>query len=229
MSRPRLTTPRAIVLAAAFVAVGLLGGGVALGGGQEFTDVGPTHPFFDEIEEFGGAGISGGFPDGTYRPGTAVSRGAMAAFMTRGLTSVNSASGTNAITVDGEELLNTVNFEVPGESGGGQHLIIEASVTWRTTVDLKSDACSNATTQQCEFNIGVYNNGALVPGSVVTGRVVSGNDGGVISVHAVITNQPTGIERTITLRATPETNLLDDVLQLDERQMVVTSAPFLAG
>jgi hypothetical protein len=80
-------------------------------------------------------------------------------------------------------------------------------------------------------NVGVYLNGNLVTGSTVTGRVVSGHDGGVISVSAVIANQPTGVERTVTLRAapTPGTNLLPGVVQLDERQMVVTSAPFLAS
>jgi Tol biopolymer transport system component len=54
------------------------------GEAQAFTDVAPSHPFFDEISWMAAAGISTGFPPGpTYRPGTAVSRGAMSAFMFR--------------------------------------------------------------------------------------------------------------------------------------------------
>lgn len=113
--------------------------------------MGPTHPFFDEIEQFGAAGISGGFPDGTYKPGSPVSRAATAAFMARGLTSVGFSSGDNALTLQGGELLlNTVSYEVPGDPGGVQHLIVQGSLTWRTDVALKSDACTDATTEPCE-------------------------------------------------------------------------------
>jgi hypothetical protein len=217
------------VLAAAVVAVGLLGGGVALGGSQQFTDAGPSHPFFDEIEQFGGAGISGGFPDGTYRPGTPVSRAAMAAFMTRGLPNLGYATGTTAQTIGASQItVNTVSYVVPGElGGGGQHLIINATATWRMNSDTKAAACADAATEQCEFVVGVYNNGNLVHD--VIGRVVAGNDGGTLSINAVLPNQPTGVERTITLRAEPGTNLGSGFVQLTNRQIVVTNAPFFEG
>jgi hypothetical protein len=49
-----------------------------------FTDVGTGHPFFLEIEWMADAGISEGYQPGpTYRPGTAVSRQAMSAFLYR--------------------------------------------------------------------------------------------------------------------------------------------------
>jgi hypothetical protein len=48
-----------------------------------FSDVGPSHPFFEEIESLADHNILGGFPDGTFRPGAAVSRQAMSAFMYR--------------------------------------------------------------------------------------------------------------------------------------------------
>jgi subtilisin family serine protease len=52
-------------------------------GTPTFTDVPPSHVFFDEIEWLAGSGITGGFADGTFRPGQAVSRGSMAAFLHR--------------------------------------------------------------------------------------------------------------------------------------------------
>ncbi|OWY61795.1 hypothetical protein B7486_61880, partial [cyanobacterium TDX16] len=49
-----------------------------------FTDVGTAHPFFDEIEWMVAADVSEGFlPGPTYKPGAAVSRQAMSAFMYR--------------------------------------------------------------------------------------------------------------------------------------------------
>jgi hypothetical protein len=49
-----------------------------------FTDVSATHPFFTEVEWMASVGISTGYEPGpTYRPGTAVSRQAMSAFLHR--------------------------------------------------------------------------------------------------------------------------------------------------
>jgi hypothetical protein len=48
-----------------------------------FTDVSTTHPFFAEIEWMADEGISEGYSDGTYRPGAAVTRQAMSAFLYR--------------------------------------------------------------------------------------------------------------------------------------------------
>jgi DNA-binding beta-propeller fold protein YncE len=48
-----------------------------------FDDVPATHQFYEEIEWMVAEGITTGFSDGTYRPGTAVSRQAMSAFLAR--------------------------------------------------------------------------------------------------------------------------------------------------
>jgi hypothetical protein len=48
-----------------------------------FTDVAPTDIFYKEISWLASTGITTGYPDGTFRPGTAVNRDAMAAFMHR--------------------------------------------------------------------------------------------------------------------------------------------------
>src|SRR4029453_18212603 len=51
--------------------------------GAPFADVPPAHEFCGEIDWMADGGISTGFPDGTYRPGAAVSRQALAAFLYR--------------------------------------------------------------------------------------------------------------------------------------------------
>ena len=50
---------------------------------QTFSDVAPNNQFFTEIEWAASRGITTGWPDGTFRPVTPVSRDAMAAFLYR--------------------------------------------------------------------------------------------------------------------------------------------------
>jgi hypothetical protein len=54
-----------------------------VGGAPTFSDVGPSNPFFDEIEWMNSEGITTGFGGGLFKPLAAVSRQAMAAFMHR--------------------------------------------------------------------------------------------------------------------------------------------------
>jgi streptogramin lyase len=61
-----------------------IGGNVVrLDPGPLFSDVAFSHPFYDEIDWMAGEEITTGYDDGTYRPGSAVSRAAMSAFMYR--------------------------------------------------------------------------------------------------------------------------------------------------
>jgi len=50
---------------------------------QQFSDVPTSHPFFDDICWMVQEGVTGGFPNGTFKPGGLVSRAAMAAFLYR--------------------------------------------------------------------------------------------------------------------------------------------------
>jgi hypothetical protein len=50
---------------------------------QEFSDVPPEHPFFEEITWLAEEGIATGYDDGTFKPANTVSRQAMAAFLYR--------------------------------------------------------------------------------------------------------------------------------------------------
>jgi hypothetical protein len=67
------------------IAVGVLLGGSSAWAGDTptFPDVPDDHPFHDEVEWLAQVEVTGGFPDGTYRPNQPVTRGSMAAFMQR--------------------------------------------------------------------------------------------------------------------------------------------------
>ncbi|MEO6350652.1 MAG: S-layer homology domain-containing protein, partial [Candidatus Limnocylindrales bacterium] len=66
-----------------------------------FSDVPPSHPFYNEITAVAGAGIAQGFGDGTYKPANSVTRQAMAAFLERGVgrtaNAANSAYANNGL------------------------------------------------------------------------------------------------------------------------------------
>jgi hypothetical protein len=78
-------TGRRTKLLLTLVAVGglLVGAGGATWASHEFDDVPTSNPFHDEISWMADAGITGGFSDGTFRPGDRVTRAQMAAFMQR--------------------------------------------------------------------------------------------------------------------------------------------------
>lgn len=50
-----------------------------------FSDVGTTHPFFNEVQQLAKSGVTGGCGGGNFCPDAAVSRGQMATFLTRAL------------------------------------------------------------------------------------------------------------------------------------------------
>jgi len=52
-------------------------------GAKSFADVPCSHPQYKFIEYIASKGIAAGFPDGSYRPGAGVNRGAMAVFLAR--------------------------------------------------------------------------------------------------------------------------------------------------
>ena len=215
---PRLAVAAAVLVLVAFAT------GVATAGGP-FTDVGNTHPFKDEITEFAQVGITAGYPDGSYRGGSPVTRQAMAAFMVRGLPRLAYATSSQLFTVGVSQItLLTVTYDVPGAPGANQRLVIHGTTSWRANATSKANACDNAASQACEFTVGIYDGGNLLTQTV--GRVTTGFDGGTMTVHAVVPNAPTGSTRTLTLRATPGQNLQSASLQLTDRQLIVSNVPF---
>lgn len=102
--RPR----RSILLAIAVTGLLALPAGIALGGGQTFSDVPSSHRFFADIEALAASGVTGGCGGGRYCPDGLVTRGQMAAFLNRlGALASNKQPKVNADRLDG---LNSTAF-----------------------------------------------------------------------------------------------------------------------
>jgi hypothetical protein len=94
----RTITLRTVVGVAALTA--LLTSGAAFAASGSFSDVADDHPFADEIAAIAEAGIMSGAADGTFSPDDDVTRGSMAAFLSRGLGRAAADSGTASDTGD---------------------------------------------------------------------------------------------------------------------------------
>jgi hypothetical protein len=97
------------VLATSLIA---LPAGIALGGGQTFSDVPPSHRFFADVEALAASGITYGCGGGRYCPDGLDTRGQMAAFLNRlGALASNKQPKVNADRLDG---LNSTAFSRGG-------------------------------------------------------------------------------------------------------------------
>jgi hypothetical protein len=119
------------VLVVIAVVAGLGGAAISVASAAVvFSDVPNGHPFHDEISVVAEAGIARGFEDGTYRPGAAVSRQAMAAFLGRGLTRVGYDEGSTTVTSGAFQSLAEVDMErgAAVEAGDTGFYIVTATV-----------------------------------------------------------------------------------------------------
>lgn len=133
------------VALAGAVVIAVLSGAVVsyAGGGSPFPDVSQDSPFKNDIANMADAGITGGFADGTFRPGQAVTRQSMAAFLGRGVGRAgfeNWANDANTeISQDG------VSIPLPyARLRPGGHDVPNAGyavVTATVEVDRNSDTC----------------------------------------------------------------------------------------
>jgi hypothetical protein len=215
---------------AVLLIAGLCGVGAASGGDGEFTDVQSDHTFFNEIELFANAGITGGFPDGTYRPSQPVTRAAMAAFLTRGLSTIDDLPRTDVVQIgasDGTTTVNSLDYRVPGvvSPGNFQYIWVTAAVTW-TTETTRAAACINETTTACSFRAQVFVNGSPEPSASNEARVSGDRDGGTIAITHNFESHP-GDELEIEVRLIPSAEIADDALHIRGRQLVVTNHPFI--
>lgn len=116
---------RATAAVGAGIAAVLLVPALALAGGG-FSDVPPTHPFSDEITEVANAGVAQGYADGTYRPGTAVTRQAMAAFLSRAGSSTfmidAAVQDPDIDSVSITQTLRTQAVDIPGTADTTQYV-----------------------------------------------------------------------------------------------------------
>lgn len=214
-----------ITAAAGLLVAGLMG--AVAGAGGTFPDVGPTHPFVDEIEQFAGAGISAGYNDGTFRPGEPVTRQSMAAFMTRGLG--QAAISEAGFTIQsGAPLSTTVvrdleDVVVPGSAsaGGTQYLWISANLTW--SIPGTFDAACTNNTLVCAIRMDIFVDGTLENGAI--DRITSDRDGGVMSAQSLVA-LPAGSTHDIELRFSPASNVANGAVDISDRQLAVMSVPF---
>lgn len=100
---------------------------------HQFNDVPTSASYHDDVETLVGAGITAGCGGGNYCPGSPVTRGQMAQFLTRGLSQVAMSSemiaGTGAITEDeGFVTVAEVTITVPGV-GGNQFVEMHGEAT----------------------------------------------------------------------------------------------------
>jgi hypothetical protein len=118
---------RAWRAAAIGVALGSVASPTAVWAVATFSDVPPEHTFYDDISAIADAGVSVGYPDGTYRPGVGVTRAQMAGFMRRGFGRVAADESTSEVNVNGILTANGGTGTAPvrsvtidaGATGGG--------------------------------------------------------------------------------------------------------------
>lgn len=130
-----VTMPRRKTVLLAVVA--LLAIAVPAAAQSGFRDVPSRYVHSEPISRMRGAGITVGCGDGTrYCPNDAVTRGAMASFLTRGGAQGYGADSATTLAAGGDDAAPNVNG-VPvtldvtgaGESGGRQQIVLQGSVT----------------------------------------------------------------------------------------------------
>jgi hypothetical protein len=130
--------------------------GTAFAAGQ-FSDVGESSPFYEDIEWMAQTGISEGYDDGTYKPGAPVTRQAMSAFlhraneiqiMTNPVTYEDAHTGSaTAVCPEGTEVI------AGGGTGTVQNLFITdsnpnvAGTQWSVTVETDNNVLADFTVQ----------------------------------------------------------------------------------
>jgi hypothetical protein len=170
MSSPK-RRPSLLVVVAIALAASLVGGGVATASHQ-FSDVSNGHPFHADISAIRTAGITAGFDNGTYQPGTAVSRGAMAAFMRRGFGRVASTTDTDSNPGDSTNTNGaTVNVRAGAAVGGTSGFV---------TVTGTANMATPVADCQCILTAEIRNNSTGATGS---SRTAMGDDENFFFVH----------------------------------------------
>lgn len=139
-STERRFSSRAVVVMSATIA--LVASGVGAWANHQFTDVPSDHVFHEEIDAIADAGISTGYPDGTYRPGRDVSRGAMAAFMARTAGRVGETFGLATLNSSGTTQAPVASIRVESGAAGSGNGFVHVSAQARfNTADAANCPC----------------------------------------------------------------------------------------
>jgi hypothetical protein len=184
----RVVRLRAALAGAVVIAV-VSGAVVAWAGpAGPFPDVPADHPFAEEIQNLADAGITGGFADGGFHPGEAVTRQSMAAFLGRGLGRVGSvsfdASAATEIVTDGAFISLPEARLFPGANGNAQGTGF-AIVTATVEVARNADTCACRFTAFLQASKDDFANVEFVGDSYAL-DMAAGSSIGTITVTAVV-------------------------------------------
>jgi hypothetical protein len=105
---------------------------------DRFVDVDDAHRFHDEINEIAGAGISSGCGPGRFCPDKAVTRGQMAALLTRGLGRAWGSIASVEVEGDGPLVADSITVDPPALHGFG-YVLVTATLT--ASAPAEGDAC----------------------------------------------------------------------------------------
>lgn len=124
--RLRFAVPLALIVATAPLFIVLAS--------HQFADVPDSHLFHDNISNLANSGITSGCGGGNFCPENNVSRGQMAAFLTRGLGRATGSFGSLRFDEAATTYAASVTIKTGGGTGGGGFVLVTASATAYTDV-----------------------------------------------------------------------------------------------
>lgn len=215
INRTTLVLLTVVLTLLATVSIGLASDG--------FSDVPNSHPFHDQIGDMAASCVSTGYSDGTYRPSDEISRQAMAAFLSRGLTrayqSTTVGSPFEPFGDNTDVTLATMDITTPDVGGGCSfdvHLTGWASLLTNETY---ADACNSSF---CNLNLELRADGSPLNNTLLR---LSGDDGGGNLSLSHVHEQAAGTTVTYTLVAGSNDVADDAAFADDARAMTAIVAP----
>lgn len=202
---------------------------------HQFSDVSDANAFHDDIDAIGDAGIAAGFDDGTFKPGNAVSRQAMAAFMRRSAPRVaqsNVVLDSGVSVADGATNIGDVRIQTPSSSATGLQFVTLTATVVVDQFAIPADCSTNSCTMTFEW---VDTDTVCIPGCfpldftsnpLVVNYGTSSTVDDVITVTAVI-REPMGQDQAYSLRLTVSTpGDVADTVFIDDIHLSATTSPF---
>lgn len=130
-----------------------------------FSDVPPTHPFYNDINAVAGAGIANGFPDGSFHPSDPVTRQALAAFSHRAGSRIQGGNDTfEALKPGYSKQVTTATMDAGAVASGAGFVHVSAS----GRVSLSRQILPLPTGCPCTVEIGLYDSHSHLASTYVT-------------------------------------------------------------
>jgi hypothetical protein len=160
---------------------------------HQFTDVSTGHLFHNDIARAKDAGLTAGCSATTFCPETAVSRGQMTAFLSRGLGRVTGSYLSGNVVGSTPVVVGALTVRAGNPTGANQFVMLMASVHVKT-----QGVCP------CEMFVGLYRNDGtplgfdtfLDLGAVPSGQNYSDENATVLGIISI----PTGLDQTFVVK-----------------------------